>query len=74
MKTVGYIFIIVDRSIFALSTTFYYLISTKSKKNEPFLMSVVFRNKRDLSPIQAQSLTLEESDILLPPTHISYIL
>lgn len=42
MKIVGYIFIIVDRSIFALSTTFYYLISTKTKKkkNGPLLMSL----------------------------------
>lgn len=32
MKTAGYIFIILDRSILDLSATFYYLISTKSKK------------------------------------------
>lgn len=36
-------------------------------------MSVVFRNNRDLSPIQAQSLTLEESNIPLPHhTHSLY--
>lgn len=63
MKTVGYIFIIVDRPIFSLSTTFCYSMSTKSKKKYgPFLMSVVFRNNRDLSSTQAQSLTLGESN------------
>lgn len=68
MKIVGYIFIIVDRSIFALSTTFYYLISTKTKKKKKWAIvnELVFRNNRELGPIQAQGLTLEESDI--PPT------